>query len=183
MAKFFEELTDKHRRFIAVQPMFFVATAAAEGRINLSPKGMDTFRVLAPNLVAYLDLMGSGNETAAHLLAANRITFMFCSFGENPLILRIYGSGRSVKPGSMEFEELSAFFPPLEGVRQIFVIDVDSVQTSCGKAVPRIDRLTERRDLVDALAKMSPEEAAEYKARKNSISIDGLPTGLRGAEG
>lgn len=178
MAKFFDALTDKHRRFILAQPMFFVATAAADGRVNLSPKGMDTFRVFSPNQVAYLDLMGSGNETAAHLLASNRITIMFCSFGQNPLILRLYGKGRSIKPGSMEFEELVACFPPMNGVRQIFLIDVETAQTSCGKAVPQIASLTERTALVEALGRMSPEEAEAYKKEKNNVSIDGLPTGL-----
>ena len=178
MAKFFDALTEKHRRFIERQPMFFVATAAAEGRINLSPKGMDTFRVLGPNQVAYLDLTGSGNETAAHLLACNRITVMFCSFGDNPLILRLYGRGRSVKPDSDDFSALAAGFPKLAGTRQIFVIDVDGVQTSCGKAVPRIGEMAERTDLVDAWGRMTPEEIADYRRKRNSVSIDGLHTGI-----
>jgi len=136
--EFFRALDDKHRAFIARQPMFFVATAAEGARINLSPKGMDSFRVLGPNRVAYLDLGGSGNETQAHLAADGRITIMFCAFDNPALILRLYGTGRFVIAGEPEFDALAQHFPRLPGARQVFDIAVDSVQTSCGWGVPHM---------------------------------------------
>ena len=136
MAEFFPALTDAHRDFIAKQPMFFVATAAAGTRVNLSPKGMDCFRVLDAGTVGYLDVGGSGNETANHLAADGRITIMFCAFDRKPLILRLYGHGISVQPGDLRWPGYAARFPALPGTRQIFVVSVDEVQTSCGWAVP-----------------------------------------------
>ena len=136
MSEFTPELTDDHIAFVLKQPVFFVATAADGARINLSPKGMDSFRVLGPGRVAYLDVGGSGNETHAHLAADGRITIMFCAFDKPPLILRIYGRGRSVLPQDSEWAETAAPFTLLPGTRQIFLIDIDSVQTSCGWGVP-----------------------------------------------
>lgn len=132
MADFTDTLTDKHIAMIEKQPVFFVATSAPDARINLSPKGYDAFRVLAPNRVAYLDLGGSGNETHAHLAADGRITIMFCNFDRPALILRIYGRGRPVLPQDNGWDELVERFTLLPGTRQIFDIDVESVQTSCG---------------------------------------------------
>ncbi len=174
MAEFFEQLDDKHVRMIGAQPVFFVATAATEGRINLSPKGYDSFRVLSPGQVAYLDLGGSGNETNAHLAADGRITLMFCNFQQPALILRIYGTGRAVLPQDDGWEELAEHFTLMPGTRQIFVIDVESVQTSCGWGVPVMELVRERPTLLKAHAKTDPDEwAAKYQAR--SSSIDGLP--------
>lgn len=136
MAEFFPALTDAHQEFIARQPMFFVATAAAGTRVNLSPKGMDSFRVLDAGTVGYLDVGGSGNETANHLAADGRITIMFCAFDRKPLILRLYGHGVSVQPGDPHWAGYAARFPTLPGTRQIFVVAVEEVQTSCGWAVP-----------------------------------------------
>jgi hypothetical protein len=179
---FFTEIAPALRHFIEEQPIFFVATAPSEGgRVNLSPKGMDTFRVLSPTRVAYLDLTGSGNETAAHLLDNGRVTLMFCSFGAKPMILRLYGSGVAVQPGSAEFAELAPLFPTIEGTRQIFVIEVASGQTSCGYAVPKMELVAERQTLVESARKKGEAAMAEYRQRKNRVSIDGLPTGLPAA--
>lgn len=174
MADFFTALEDKHVAMIARQPVFFVATAAPDARINLSPKGYDAFRVLSPTQVAYLDLGGSGNETNAHLLADGRITLMFCNFEQPALILRIYGRGRPVLPWESEWEGLSSHFTLLPGTRQIFVIDIESVQTSCGWGVPLMQLDRTRDTLLKAHARSDPQEwAGKYKRRRTSI--DGLP--------
>ena len=175
MAEFTEALNDKHIEMIGKQPVFFTATAAADGRINLSPKGYDVFRVLSPACVAYLDLGGSGNETHAHLSVDGRITVMFCNFDRPALILRIYGKGRAVLPQDAEWETLAAHFVLLPGTRQIFVIDVDSVQTSCGWGVPFMSLDRERDTLKKAHAGMD-EDAWMAKARGRATSIDGIPT-------
>ena len=156
MAEFFEELTESHAAMIARQPVFFVATAAEGARINLSPKGYDAFRILSPRRVAYLDLGGSGNETNAHLLADGRITLMFCNFQQPALILRIYGKGRPVVPWDRDWDELAQHFTLLPGTRQIFDIDVESVQTSCGWGVPLMTLEKERATLVKYQAKAEP---------------------------
>jgi hypothetical protein len=174
MAEFFDELNDAHRAMIAAQPVFFVATAAADARINLSPKGYDCFRVLGPKRVAYLDLGGSGNETNAHLLADGRITLMFCNFRQPAQILRIYGRGRPVVPWDREWDELAAHFNLLPGTRQIFDIAVESVQTSCGWGVPLMTLERERPSLLKHHARADPGEwAGKYRRRRTSI--DGLP--------
>jgi hypothetical protein len=174
MAEFFDELDEAHRAMIAAQPVFFVATAAADARINLSPKGYDSFRVLGPKRVAWLDLGGSGNETNAHLLADGRITLMFCNFRQPALILRIYGTGRPVVPWDREWDELAAHFTLLPGTRQIFDIEVESVQTSCGYGVPLMTLERERPTLLKHHARADPGEwAGKYKRRRTSI--DGLP--------
>ncbi|MGV3553673.1 MAG: pyridoxamine 5'-phosphate oxidase family protein [Croceibacterium sp.] len=174
MAEFFDELDDAHRAMIAAQPVLFVATAAADARINLSPKGYDCFRVLGPKRVAYLDLGGSGNETNAHLLADGRITLMFCNFRQPAQILRIYGIGQPVVPWDREWDQLAAHFTLLPGTRQIFDIAVGSVQTSCGYGVPLMALERERPTLLKHHAKADPGEwAGKYKRRRTSI--DGLP--------
>lgn len=171
----FQQLTPDHETFIAEQPVFFVATAAKDGRINLSPKGMDSFRVFGPNTVGYLDMGGSGNETHAHLSVDGRITIMFCAFSQPALILRLYGRGRAVLPQDDEWDDWVKPFSPLPGVRQIFVIDVDSVQTSCGWGVPLMTLERERTTLVKVHSAMEPEIWLEkFKARNKSL--DGLPT-------
>jgi Pyridoxamine 5'-phosphate oxidase len=175
MAEFTEALTDKHIEMIVKQPIFFVATAAADARINLSPKGYDAFRVLSPNQVAYLDLGGSGNETHAHLAADGRITVMFCNFDRPALILRIYGKGRAVLPQDHEWEALAKHFTLLPGTRQIFVIDVESVQTSCGWGVPFMALENERDTLKKAHRQADPVQWVE-KMSGRVKSIDGLPT-------
>ena len=175
MSEFFEALNDKHVEMIGKQPVFFVATAAADGRINLSPKGYDSFRVLSPSQVGYLDLGGSGNETHAHLSVDGRITFMFCNFEQPALILRIYGRGRPVLPQDAEWDELASHFAILPGTRQIILADVDSVQTSCGWGVPFMAFDRERETLKKAHAGMEAD-AWMARAQGRTKSIDGLPT-------
>lgn len=175
MATFTTTLTDEHRAFLAQQPVFFTATSAQDGRINLSPKGYDAFRVLADHRVAYLDLGGSGNETHAHLAADGRITLMFCSFDERALILRIYGCGRAVLPQDADWDEVAAHFTLLPGTRQIFDIAVESVQTSCGWGVPVMHLERERLTLRKAHAQADPDTWVK-KLSTRTRSIDGLPT-------
>lgn len=176
MADFTDTLTPDHIAMIAKQAVYFTATAASEGRINLSPKGLaDTFRVLAPDRVAYLDLGGSGNETHAHLAADGRITIMMCNFEQPALILRIYGRGRPVLPQDPDWEELATHFSLLPGTRQIFDIAVESVQSSCGWGVPLMTIDKERATLVKYHAQADPV-AWEKKMAGRTRSIDGLPT-------
>jgi len=175
MAEFFDALNDDHVAFITKQPMFFVATAAADGRINLSPKGYDAFRVLGPDRVAYLDLGGSGNETHAHLVADGRITIMFNNFANPALIMRLYGHGQPVLPQDEGWSELAAHFDILPGTRQIFDISVDTVQTSCGWGVPRMEMTAERETLVKYHRQADPDAWVE-KMSGRVQSIDGLPT-------
>jgi hypothetical protein len=174
VADFTDHLTDDHVAFIAGKPVFFVATAAADGRINLSPKGYDVFRVLGPSRVAWLDLGGSGNETHAHLTADGRITLMFCAFDNPAWILRIYGRGRPVLPEDEGFGELAGLFPRLPGVRQVFDIAVESVQTSCGWGVPHMTLDRERPTLAKYHAQQDPAARLAKIAGRTS-SIDGLP--------
>ncbi len=179
MSKFFPELTPAHRTFILAQKIHFVASAPEQGRVNLSPKGMDTFRVLTPSKVGYLDATGSGNETAAHLAQNGRITLMFCSFEQAPLILRIYGRARAVRPHDADWSQYRPLFgPPLPGERQLIITDVESVQTSCGFAVPFYSYEGERTQLRDWAERKGPAAVAAYRAEHNRVSIDGLPTGL-----
>ena len=174
MADFCEELSEQHAAMIARQPVFFVATAAAHARINLSPKGYDVFRILSPRRVAYLDLGGSGNETNAHLLADGRITLMFCNFQQPAQILRIYGKGNPVVPWDRDWADLAAHFTMLPGTRQIFDIAVEGVMTSCGYGVPLMTLERERPTLLKSHARADPNEwAGKYRTRRESI--DGLP--------
>ena len=175
MSEFFDAVTDEHRAFIARQPVFFVATAAEGARINLSPKGMDSFRVLDDHNVAYLDVGGSGNETNAHLIADGRITVMFCAFDRSALIMRLYGRGTPVLPQDARWDELAARVEPRPGTRQIFEIAVDTVQTSCGWGVPYMALERERQTLNKYHAKFAPEDMLAVYARENAASIDGLP--------
>jgi hypothetical protein len=178
MGNAFDAISPEHRAFIEAQHAFFVATAplSRDGHVNLSPKGMDTFRVLGPSRVAYLDLTGSGNETAAHLLENGRVTFMFCAFEGKPKTLRLYGVGRVASPGSTEWTELSPLFPALPGARQVILADVTRVQTSCGFGVPLMHFTGERDALVRWAEAKGDDGLREYRRRKNSASIDGLPT-------
>jgi hypothetical protein len=174
MAEFFDTLNDKHMAMIAKQPLFFVATAHKDGRINLSPKGYDVFRILSPGRVGYLDLGGSGNETHAHLIADGRITLMFCNFENPALILRIYGHGRPVLPKDNAWDALAENFTLLPGTRQIFDITVESVQTSCGWGVPHMRVEKERHTLQKAHSQL---DEAQWLAKVSgrTHSIDGLP--------
>ncbi len=179
MAEFFDALNDDHRAFIAKQPMFFVATAAADGRINLSPKGYDVFRVLGPNRVAYLDLRGSGNETHAHMIAdqadKGRVTIMFNNFGNPALIMRLYGTGTPVLPQDDGWDDLARHFDILPGTRQIFDISVTTVQGSCGYGIPHMKLEKERETLIKYHEQSGEEEWFE-KVKATTTSIDGLPS-------
>ncbi len=181
MAKQFPGFEPEHLRFVAEQPIFFVATAAPEGRINLSPKGMDSLWVLGPDRLIWLNLTGSGNETAAHLTETPRMTVMWCSFAARPLILRAYGAARVVHHGGPGWDALAARFPITPGARQIFDLTVDLVQTSCGYAVPLMDFRAPRETLRDWAAKKGPGGVAAYWAEANRASLDGKPTGIEAA--
>ena len=173
-------MNDHHKSFINKQHLFFVATSplSTEGHLNLSPKGLDSFRILSDSCVAYMDITGSGNETSAHLLENGRITFMFCAFDGPPNILRLYGKGYTILPGHPRWNELAGFFTIHPSARQIIVADIFKVQTSCGFAVPYYT-YTGERDQADKWAKSKgPAGLEEYKKEKNLVSIDGLPTPL-----
>jgi hypothetical protein len=180
MAKFYTELDNSLRRFIGEQKIFFTASAPNDGRVNLSPKGMDSFRCLDSKTVAYLDLTGSGNETAAHIFENGRLTIMFCSFTEKPLILRLYGRGRVVRKNDEDWNRLYSNFTPIVGERQIIVLEIESLQTSCGFAVPVYELKEEREKLVEWAENKGENGLLEYRQTKNQISIDGLPTHLNG---
>jgi len=178
MAALHPNITPELEAFIGNQPMFFVGTAplSASGYMNLSPKGLETLRVLSPQRVAYLDLTGSGNETAAHLLENGRITFMFCAFEGQPKILRLYGTGRVIRPDDSQWADLLPMFPNLPGVRQIIVAEITRVQTSCGFGVPLMRMENQRDMLLNWAEKKGPAGLAEYRREKNARSIDGLST-------
>lgn len=180
MSKFFSQIDEVIREFIQRQHMFFVATAplGVEARINLSPKGLDCFRILSDRSVAYLDLTGSGNETSAHLEENGRITIMFCAFEGAPNILRIYGRGRTVLPSSPEWENLFGLFPTYPGTRQIFIVEIDQIQTSCGYAVPLYEFKSDRQTLIKYSEQQGEVALSQYRDMKNRTSIDGLPTSI-----
>jgi Pyridoxamine 5'-phosphate oxidase len=178
MATQFDSLSDRHLQFIAEQQMYFVASATKDGRVNLSPKGLDSLRVLSPNRIAWLNGTGSGNESAAHTLADGRMTLMFCSYVREPLILRLYGRATVHHRADPSWADLVGLFPTLPGARNIFVVDIDLVQTSCGYGVPLYE-FTAQRDLMHNWAtKKGDDGLAQYQREKNLVSLDGLPTGL-----
>ncbi len=180
MGKTYESITPELREFIERQRMFFVASAPldAQGHVNVSPKGLDALRGLGEKRIAYLDLTGSGNETSAHLEENGRITVMFCAFEGQPKILRLYGRGRTILPGADECSELAGHFEMRPGMRQIVVVDVQRVQTSCGFGVPLYEFVGQRDMLPDWAAKKGPEGIERYHREKNAASIDGMPTTL-----
>lgn len=175
MAKQFEAFSDDHRAFVAEQHIFFVATSAAGAHHNLSPKGMDSLRILGPNRLIWLNLTGSGNETAAHLALDPRMTVMWCSFGARPLILRAYGTARTLHRDDWD---LARHLPDTPGARQIFDMEVSLVQTSCGFAVPTFEAPQERPVLRQWAETKGPQGLADYWDTRNRQSIDGLPTGI-----
>jgi Pyridoxamine 5'-phosphate oxidase len=181
MAKQFTCIEAKHHEFILQQHVFFTASAAAEGRVNVSPKDGAALRILSPNRVAYLDQTGSGNETAAHLRAHGRLTLMFCAFAGAPLILRLYGQGKVLPRGDRAYSDLLASAYDHEerpGSRQIVVLDIDLVQTSCGYGVPLFEYVAERPTLTRWAEAKGETGLEEYRQLKNAFSIDGLPTGI-----
>jgi hypothetical protein len=180
MGKRFDALTEDHIGFIAAQPLFFVATAARNGRVNLSPKGMDSLRVLAPGRILWLNATGSGNETAAHLADSDRITLMWCSFSARPMILRAYGQARALHRADADWPALAALLPDLPGARQIVDCTIDLVQSSCGYAVPFMDFRAERPVLRDWAVGKGEAGLRDYWAARNDRSLDGAPTGIEG---
>lgn len=178
MAKQFPQLDPPHQTFIEEQHMFFVGTAGSEGRVNISPKGMDSLRVLGPNRIIWMNLTGSGNETAGHLLDVNRMTLMWCSFTTRPLILRAYGTAKTLHTGDAGWEGLARHFPTHRSARQIYDMNIDMVQTSCGYAVPFMEYASERDTMQKWVDGKSDEDIRAYWADKNQHTIDGKPTGV-----
>ena len=178
MGKKYDSINEKLTDFIIHQQIFFVATAATDGRINLSPKGMDAMRITSPNQVVWLNLTGSGNETAAHLLDSDRMTLMFCSFAEEPKILRLYGHAKIHHRDGPEWDAHIGRFPSFPGARQIVLMDVDLVQTSCGFGVPLFDYQGDREMLREWAKKKGEAGIKAYWKERNSISLDGKPTGM-----
>ena len=180
MGQQFPAIDDKHRAFIERQKIFFTGSAGPTGRVNVSPKGMGTLRVLGANEVAYLDSTGSGSETAAHLrLDDPRLTIMFCDFDDAPMILRLYGHAKSQMRGTPDYKALlPKLGPELPGARQIIHLAVELVQTSCGMGVPLFDYKEDRENLTRHWINQGPGNIEKYWKLKNMKSIDGLPTGL-----
>jgi len=178
MGKQFSKISAEIQRFIETQKIFFVGTATNESRVNISPKGMDSFRVINPNKIVWLNLTGSGNETAAHLLEKNRMTIMFCAFEGKPMILRLYGKAKIYHERDSKFSEFINLFPTIAGTRQLIEMDIDLVQSSCGFAVPFMDFKEERTVLKSWAEKQGERGIKKYWANKNTKSIDGLDTNI-----
>ena len=181
MAKQFTQIDDAHHTFIEAQHMFFCGTAAADGRVNLSPKGMDSLRVIGPNRLLWLNVTGSGNETAGHLIENPRMTLMWCSFTTRPQILRTYGTARTIHEGDGDWDEMTALFPAHRSARQVFEQTIDMVQTSCGYAVPFMEYQGERDTMPKWVASRSYAELRTYWAERNAKTIDGKPTDIPGS--
>ena len=181
MADQFPELSDELSQFISSQKVFFVATAAPDGRVNLSPKDQESLRVLNPNEILWMNLTGSGNETAAHLSESNRMTMMWCAFEGPPRILRVYGTAQVFHPRDSRWAEFSIQLPSALGTRQYFLVSIDLVQTSCGYAVPFMDYVEDRRVLSKWAENQGEEGISEYWQERNQLSIDGKPTGIFGS--
>ncbi|GGF77252.1 pyridoxamine 5'-phosphate oxidase family protein [Wenyingzhuangia marina] len=176
MGKKFTEIAPELQEFIKNQKIFFVGTAAETGNVNVSPKGMDSFRVINKNKIAWLNLTGSGNETAAHLLKNDRMTIMFCAFEGKPMILRLYGTAKIYHPRDQEYQDFIDLFPETPGSRQVIEMEVDLVQTSCGYAVPFMDYKEDRTVLKNWAQKQGQEKIETYWEEKNTVSIDGFET-------
>jgi hypothetical protein len=174
------KLNSTLKTFIEAQPLFFVATAAPDGRVNLSPKGLDSLRILSDTKIIWLSLSGSGNETAAHLIENPRMTLMFCAFEGDARILRVYGKAKAVHPADGDWALHIAQFPDMAGSRQIFDLEIDLVQTSCGTGVPvmRFEAQRGPSELLPFYEEMGPDGVRAYWTSKNTVSIDGKPTGI-----
>jgi len=175
-----KKLNGTLKTFIEKQHLFFVATAAPDGRVNMSPKGLDSLRIIDDTNIVWLNLSGSGNETAAHLRESPRMTLMFCAFEGQARILRVYGTAVATHPGEPGWDALVGQFPEMAGSRQIFEMEIDLVQTSCGTGVPIMEFQNQRgpEELLPYYDKMGPDGVRDYWDRKNSLSIDGRPTGI-----
>ena len=175
-----DRLNRSFTAFIEKQPMFFVATAAPEGQVNMSPKGLDSLKVLGPTEIVWLSVTGSGNETAAHVREAPRMTLMFCAFDGEALLLRVYGEAEVIHPRDAAWEDLSALFPDYAGARNIFRLSIDLVTTSCGTSVPEMTVVRPRAEteLVPWYADMGEDGVEAFWRKKNMVSVDGKETGL-----
>lgn len=178
MGQQFKKLSEKHIGFIAQQKLFFVGTATADSTVNISPKGMDSFRVINNNRIIWLNVTGSGNETAAHIQTNPRMTIMFTAFEGKPLTLRLYGSAKVIHPTDEQWPELYALFKPTVGARQIFELQIDLVQSSCGMSIPLFDYIGERDQLANWATNKGEYGIKEYWKEKNQFSIDGIPTNI-----
>ncbi|HHJ35741.1 MAG TPA: pyridoxamine 5'-phosphate oxidase family protein [Gammaproteobacteria bacterium] len=178
MGQRYSEVSDKLKQFIEQQKIFFVATATADSRVNISPKGMDSLRILDENRLIWLNVTGSGNETAAHVQESPRMTLMFAAFEGSPMILRLYGTARAIHKNDSEWDALYTLFKPTPGARQIFDLSIDLVQTSCGMAVPLFDFAEDRTLLKDWADKKGEKGVQEYWQQNNQISLDGKETGI-----
>ncbi len=178
MAEKFTELNEKHIEFINKQSVYFTGTAAADGLINVSPKGMDSLKVINNTKVIWLNLTGSSNESAAHVIENNRMTIMFCSFDKKPLILRLYGNAKVVHQYDERWNELVELFPQYTGARQFFELDISLAQTSCGYGVPLMELKNERETLTKWADKRGQEGIEKYWEEKNTHSLDGKDTGI-----
>ncbi|MFT6265935.1 MAG: hypothetical protein ACJAWS_002088 [Oleiphilaceae bacterium] len=176
MGQQFSQLSEKHIEFIANQKLFFVGTATAESKVNISPKGMDSFKVLDDNTVAWLNVTGSGNETAAHVQTHARMTIMFAAFEGKPMILRLYGAAKAIHINDPEWASLYPLFSPMLGARQIFKVAIEMVQSSCGMSVPFFDFVAERDQLSKWAEKKGEQGIKDYWQQKNQISLDGIQT-------
>ncbi|MEJ5255676.1 MAG: pyridoxamine 5'-phosphate oxidase family protein [Acidimicrobiales bacterium] len=175
MGRLHEGLDDQLIDWIALQHVFFVATAPRDGHVNVSPKGYDTFRIIDRHTVAYLDLTGSGVETIAHVRENGRLTIMFCAFEGAPRILRLHGQGEILEPGDTAFEEHRGRFPDLPGVRAVIVLHVERVSSSCGYGVPLMSYVGERETLAEWAERKGEKGLDAYRSQHNAVSIDGLP--------
>jgi pyridoxamine 5'-phosphate oxidase-like protein len=180
VGKQFDRIEDAHKKFIEQQHMFFCATAAPDGLVNVSPKGMDSLRVMGPNRICWMNITGSANETAGHLLDHKRMTLMWCSFTTRPIILRTYGSARAVHPDDADWDRLAALFPTHRSARQVFDLSIDLVQTSCGYAVPFMEYAGERDTMQKWVDARSDDDIRSYWVERNATTLDGKPTGVTG---
>ena len=178
MSQRYSKIHNELKDFAIKQKIFFVTTAGHGGRINISPKGLDTLRILDPNRVIWLNLTGSGNETSVHIQESGKMTLMFCAFEGEPMILRFYGKAKVIHPRDTKWSGLIKLFPTIAGSRQIFDLSIDLVQRSCGMGVPFFDFVADRRDLKEIAEKKGEEGIRKYWEEKNAFSLDGKPTNI-----
>ncbi len=178
MGKQFDRIEPQHQRFIEEQHMFFTGSAAPDGKVNISPKGMDSLRVMGPNRILWLNITGSGNETAGHLLEHPRMTLMWCSFTKRPQILRTYGVAQTYHEGDPGWQDMLAHFPAHRSARQVFDLSVEMVQTSCGYAVPFMEFVSDRDTMQKWVDDKSDADIRTYWSERNATTLDGKPTGI-----
>jgi hypothetical protein len=178
MGQIYSEISDKLKQFIEEQKIFFVGTATADSRINISPKGMDSLRVISNNRIVWLNVTGSGNETSAHIQENPRMTLMFVAFSGEAMILRLYGNAQVIHKNDPQWDALFSLFNPIPGARQIFDLTVDLVQTSCGIAVPLFDYVAEREQLKNWALKKGEKGIKAYWQERNQVSLDGKLTNI-----